>query len=143
VRGEKGRKRSRFVGPLLRGSILSGCVPKAEPTPKVAGSGSASRLESETVFRFFHSASVGVPKTFAYFSLFLCPAFWIGSGIFCWGWTGRLKSVENVETPVDLTGFSRFPLVRFIQNLCLRHPLVRVLARRDFSPLHTHAAPCG
>ncbi|RNB74408.1 hypothetical protein EDM52_11130 [Brevibacillus invocatus] len=49
---------------------------KGKPASKAAGSGWISWVDAKGRFLFFHSASVGIPKTFAFFFFFLSPA-WV------------------------------------------------------------------
>ncbi|MGG1662023.1 hypothetical protein [Brevibacillus sp. NRS-1366] len=67
-------KRSRFLG-HLQGGITGRLHSKSETASKVAGSWRFSEVDAKSVFRFFHSALVGVPKILRLFLHFPLTGF--------------------------------------------------------------------
>ena len=64
-----------------KGDSLDGYMKKAKPRPKWSIQEASQRWTLKGVFHFFRSASVGVPKIFAVFSIFLSQL-WCSSWLF-------------------------------------------------------------
>ncbi|KLH98510.1 hypothetical protein AA984_16075 [Brevibacillus formosus] len=73
---EKKEENTQVLGLPAMGSPLPSSMEKKKPASKVAPLRSISEVDAKGRFLFFHCASVGIPKTFAYFFFFLLPA-WV------------------------------------------------------------------
>ncbi|MFP3577587.1 hypothetical protein, partial [Brevibacillus sp. SIMBA_040] len=74
--GEKKGENAPASWNTLSGHPWPAPLQKRNPRPKVVGSGGFPKLDAKGVFLFFHCSLVGVLKSFASFSLFLCEL-WI------------------------------------------------------------------
>ncbi|WJQ84679.1 hypothetical protein [Brevibacillus brevis] len=74
--GEKKEENAQVLGLPAMGSSLPSSMEKKKPASKVAPLRGISEVDAKGRFPFFHCASVGIPKTFAYFFFFLLPA-WV------------------------------------------------------------------
>ncbi|WP_406796368.1 MULTISPECIES: hypothetical protein [Brevibacillus] len=74
--GEKKEENAQVLGLPPMGASLPSSMEKKKPASKVAPLRSISEVDAKGRFLFFHCASAGIPKTFAYFFFFLLPA-WV------------------------------------------------------------------